>query len=184
MGLPQSKMSLAEFMAWEVAQPDRHEFFRGDTFAMTGGSARHNRVVLNLASRLADHLDGTPCQVFAESMKVQLADEAVLYPDVMVVCSGAEAGNQQIVTDPKLVIEVLSPSTQGYDRRNKFALYRRLPSLQEYVLIDPATREVEVFNLTANGWLLSEQTGTPDLLLASIGAQVPMGIVFKGVAAD
>jgi Uma2 family endonuclease len=117
-------------------------------------------------------------------MKVQLADEAVLYPDVLVSCSKALAGDEQVVTDPKLVIEVLSPSTMGYDKRNKFILYRSLASLREYVLIDPATREVEVFTLTPEGWLLSDQTRATELSLSCIGAVVPMAAVFKGVEGE
>lgn len=112
------------------------EFFRGETFAMVGGTARHNRVILilNLASRIDDHLDGTTCQVFAENMKVQIA-EGVLYPDVMVTCGQAEAGDEQSVTDPKLIIEVLSARTRVYDKRDKFITYRTLSSLLECVLI-------------------------------------------------
>jgi Uma2 family endonuclease len=181
MGLPIARLTLTEFLAWEAEQPDRHEFYRGEVFAMVGGTARHHRVILNLAARLGEHLDGSGCQVFAETMKLQLADEAVLYPDLMVSCGKALAGDEQVVTDPKLVIEVLSPSTMGYDRRNKFILYRSLPSLREYVLIDPASREVEVFTLTDGGWLLSDQTRAPALSLGSIGAVVPMAAVFRGV---
>lgn len=185
MGLPLPKMSLAEFMTWESAQPDRHEFYRGETFAMVGGTARHNRVVLNLASRIGDHLDGTPCQVFAENMKVQLADEGVLYPDVMVTCGKAGAGDEQTVTDPKLIIEVLSPATRGYDKRDKFILYRSLESLREYVLIDPAKRQVEVFTpVGAGAWLLTDQTRADALSLASIDCRLPMELVFKGVEGD
>lgn len=184
MGLPVPKMTLAEFLAWESEQPDRHEFYRGETFAMVGGTARHNRVTLNLASRIGDHLDGTPCQVFAEGMKALLA-EGVLYPDVMVTCSGAEAGDEQTVPDPKLVIEVLSPSTKGYDKRDKFALYRTLGSLREYVLIDPAKREVEVFTLGDAGvWMFTDQTKADALRLASIDCVLPMAEVFKGVKSD
>ena len=183
MGLPLSKMGVAEFLVWESGQDLRHEFHRGETFAMTGGTARHNRVVMNLGGRISECLDGTGCQVFAESMKLRIADEAVLYPDLMVTCSAAEAGDQQVVDDPRLIIEVLSPSTKGYDRRNKFALYRRLPSLREYVLIDPGTREVEVYTLTPDGWLLTEQTGAENLVLSSIDARVRMSAVFRGVAA-
>jgi Uma2 family endonuclease len=184
MGLPIAKLTLTEFLAWEADQPDRHEFYRGEVFAMVGGTARHNRVILNLAARLADHLDGTGCQVFAETMKVQLADEAVLYPDVLVTCGKALAGDEQVVTDPKLIIEVLSPSTMGYDKRNKFILYRSLAPLREYVLIDPASREVEVFTLTPEGWLLSDQTRASELTLSSIGAVLPMAAVFKGVESE
>jgi hypothetical protein len=89
--VPLQKMTLTEFLAWEEHQTDRHEFLGGETFAMAGGTARYNRVILNLASRIGDHLDGTPCQVFTQSMKVQFAD-GVLYPDVVVACGKAEAG--------------------------------------------------------------------------------------------
>lgn len=175
------ELTLAQFLAWEGEQPERHEFYRGEVIAMVGGTARHNRVILNLAGRLSEHLDGTGCQVFAETMKVQLADEAILYPDVLVACGKPEAGDEQVVRDPKLIIEVLSPSTKGYDRRNKFILYRTLPSLQEYVLIDPSTREVEVFTLTDGGWLLTDQTKAAELRLASIAATLSIDAVFKGV---
>jgi Uma2 family endonuclease len=182
MGMPLKKMSVAEFLTWEEHQPERHELYLGETFAMVGGTARHNRVILNLASRIGDHLDGTTCQVFAENMKVQIA-EGVLYPDVMVTCGKADAGDEQTIADPKLIIEVLSPSTKGYDKRDKFILYRTLASLQEYALIDPAKRQVEVFTLTKAGtWSLSDQTAAEMLTLASIDCKLPMDLVFKGVA--
>lgn len=184
MGMPLQKMTLAQFLAWEEAQPERHEFYRGETFAMVGGAARHNRVILNLAGRIGDQLEGTPCQVFAESMQVQIAD-GVLYPDVLVTCGKAEAGDEKVITDPKLIVEVLSPSTKGYDQRDKFALYRNLPSLREYALIDPATRQVEVFTMAqAGAWLFTDQSKADTLTLDSIGLQLPMAAVFKGVEID
>ena len=181
MAVPLQKMTLVDFLAWEENQPERHEFFRGETYAMVGGTARHNRVILNLASRIGDHLDGTPCQVFAENMKVQIS-EGVLYPDVVVTCGKAEAGDELAVTDPKLIIEVLSPSTRGYDKRDKFILYRTLPSLREYALIDPAKREVEVFTLAEGGtWTLTDQTAADVLTLTSIDCKLDTKLVFKGV---
>lgn len=177
-------MTLIEFLAWEQHQTERHEFFGGETFAMVGGTARHNRVILNLASRIGDRLDGTTCQVFAGSMKVQFAD-GVLYPDLMVACGKAEAGDEQAVTDPKLILEVLSPCTRGYDQRDKFVLYRTLTSLREYVLIDPTKRQVEVFTLVDGGvWLLTDQTNATVFSLASIGCTLSMALVFKGVESD
>ncbi len=184
MAVPSQKMTIAQFLAWEENQTERHEFYRGETFAMVGGTARHNRVILNLASRIGDHLDGTACQVFAENMKVQIPD-GVLYPDVVVTCGKSVAGDEQIVTDPKLIVEVLSPSTKGYDRRDKFILYRALPSLREYALIDPATRQVEVYNFVEGGaWILKEQTNGAVLTLASIDLKLPMELVFKGVESE
>jgi Uma2 family endonuclease len=183
MGLPLAKMTLAEFLVWEEQQPERYEFHRGEVFAMVGGTARHNRVILNLAGRIGDHLDGSSCQVFAEGMKV-LADERSLYPDVLVCCGKAGAGDETVVTDPKLVIEVLSPSTEGYDKRNKFALYRTLPSLLEYVLVDPSDFTVEVFTRAeAGAWTFVDQTRSGALSLTSIEMELPMEAVFKGVVA-
>jgi len=185
MGLPLPKMTLAQFLIWEAEQPERHEFYRGEAFAMVGGTARHNRVTLNLAGRISDHLDGTPCQVFAENMKVQLADDGVLYPDVVVTCGKAQAGDEQTITDPKLVIEVLSPSTKGYDKRDKFILYRTLATLREYVLMDPVKRQVEVFTLAdAGAWLLTDQTRSEALVLSSIECTLPMNLIFKGVEGE
>ena len=184
MGMQPQRMTMVEFLAWEATQPERHEFYRGEVFAMVGGSARHNRVILNLASRIGDHLDGTPCQVFAEGVKAGLAD-GYLYPDVMVTCGKALAGDEQVIHDPKLVIEVLSPSTKGYDKRDKFTLYRTLASLREYVLIDAEDRRVEVFTLAgADSWTLVDQSRADALTLGSIDLALPMEAVFKGVEAE
>ncbi len=181
MGVPLAKKNLTEFLVWESNQAQRHEFYCGEIFAMVGASARHNRVIMNLGSRIAEHLDGTGCQAFTESMKVQI-HQGILYPDVVVTCAKALAGDEQIITDPKLVIEVLSPSTKGYDKRDKFILYRSLPSLREYVLIDPTQRCVEVFTLAqASAWTLVDQTQLGELTLSSIGLTLPMASVFKGV---
>jgi Uma2 family endonuclease len=184
MSVPLKKMTMAEFLAWEEGQTERHEFYRGEIFAMVGGTARHNRVILNLASRIGDHLDDTLFQVFAEGVKVGLA-EGYLYPDVMVTCGKAVAGDEQVVNDPKLVIEVLSPSTKGYDRRDKFILYRSLVSLRQYVLIDPVDRRVEVFTPAgADAWTLVDQSKAEELTLSSIDLALPMEAVFKGVEAS
>ena len=177
-------MTLADFLTWEEYQTERHEFFRGKTFAMVGGTARHNRVILNLDSRIGDHRDGTACQVFAENMKMQIPD-GVLYPDVMVTCGKAEVGDEHMVSDFKLIIEVLSPSHRGYDQRDKFILYRTLASLREYALIEPAKRQVEVFTWTEGGtWTLTDQKAADVLTLASIDCTLAMELVFKGMASE
>ena len=97
-------------------------------------------------------------------------------------CGTAVAGDEQAITDPLLVIEVLSPSTKGYDKRDKFILYRSLASLREYVLIDPALRQVEVFTLASAGaWMFTDQTREDTLSLESIDFKLPMAMVFRGV---
>jgi Uma2 family endonuclease len=185
MGSPLAKMTLAEFLAWEELQQGRNEFYRGEVFAVESSSARYNQVVLNLAGRIGDHLGGSSCQVFATSMKV-LIDEGALYPDVLVTCGNAEAGDEQFITDPKLIIEVLAPNAGGYDKRCKFALYRTLPSLREYALVDSGTRQAEVFTMleSSDAWLFKDQSATQTLVLESIGLTLPMAEIFTGVEAN
>lgn len=184
MAVPQHKLTLSEFLEWENAQPDRHEFHRGEVFAMVGGRRSHGRVVANLVRHLGNQLDGTPCQVFSESMKVQVADDTILYPDVFVTCDKADLATEMIFRAPTLVIEVLSPSTQAYDRSQKFALYRRIAALREYVLIDPDTRRVESFRRTADGgWTFHDMSADAAMALPSIGCGVALTEVFQGLDA-
>ncbi|HMN77407.1 MAG TPA: Uma2 family endonuclease [Burkholderiaceae bacterium] len=182
MGVPLQELTLAAFLDWENAQLERHEFHRGEVFAMVGGRRSHGRVVLNLARRLAEQLDGSPCQVFAESMKVQVADDTILYPDVFVTCDKADLATEMIFRAPMLVIEVLSPATQAYDRSQKFALYRRLASLREYILVDPDTRRIEAFRCTAEGaWVFDDMSQEREMAVSSVACAVSMDQVFDGV---
>jgi Uma2 family endonuclease len=178
----QPRMTLQAYLDWENAQETKHELVQGEIFAMTGGRRTHGRVMLNLARHIGVHLDGTPCQVFADSMKVQVAEDTILYPDVFVTCDPADLATDQIFRAPKLVIEVLSPSTQAYDRSRKFALYRRLASLQEYLLVDPDDRRVESFRRSPqNDWVLHDMSEGTLLELASIDCRLPLAEVFAGV---
>jgi Uma2 family endonuclease len=182
MGAPLHKLSLSEFMVWEAEQEGRNEFHRGEVFAMVGGRRGHSRIIANLVRHLGNHLDGTPCQVFSEGMKVQIADDTVLYPDVFVTCDRRFRFDELVITEPVLVIEVLSPATQGYDRSAKFAFYRRLQSLREYALIDPDTRRVEVFRPGEDGhWKLFDMSDGAVLELLSVDARIALADLFKGM---
>ena len=178
------RLTLQEYLDWENAQPEKHEFHRGEIFAMTGGRRTHGRVVSNLNRRLCEALDDSACQVFSEGMKVQVADDTILYPDVFVTCDRVDLSTDQIFRSPKLVIEVLSPSTQAYDRSKKFALYRHLTSLQEYILVDPETRRIESFTRSAAGqWVLNDMSEDAAMMVVSIECTVAMSDVFAGVEA-
>lgn len=182
MGGPVQKVSLPEYLAWEDRQTGRHEFWRGEIFAIVGGKRGHGRIIANLMRHLGNHLDDTSCQAFSENMKVQVASDAVLYPDVFVTCDSEFSADQSIFTAPVLVVEVLSPSTQAYDRSQKFAIYRRIASLREYVLIDPDTRRVEVFRPGDDGlWDLLDMSDELALDLASVGLRLPLADLFKGM---
>ena len=182
MEMPVTKMTLGEYMAWEEVQPEKNEFHRGEVFAMVGARRGHARVLLNLGSELSARLKGTPCQVFVDSMKVQIGDDTVLYPDVFVTCERDYSANDLVCKEPVLVIEVLSPSTRTYDANKKFTLYRRLASLREYVLIDPETRDVNVYRRSAaDEWTLHVMTERADLVLATVDATIPFAEIFDGI---
>ncbi len=180
--MTQPVMTLDAFLAWENEQADKHEFYRGEVFAIVGAKRGHGCVVANLMRHLGNALAGSPCRPFSEGMKVQVADDTVFYPDVFVTCDKADLATEIVFRSPLLVVEVLSPSTQGYDLGLKFALYRRLASLQEYVLIDPDSKRVEAFRRGAdNLWVLHDMTDGAELLLPCIAARVALVDVFAGV---
>jgi Uma2 family endonuclease len=181
MVLPAPKLSLDEFLTWENAQETRHEFWRGEVFAMACARRVHGLAAGNLFAALKLQLKGSPCRAFIVGMKLQVADDAIFYPDVFVTCDAQDLKTEMIFRRPALVAEVLSDSTQAFDRGLKFAAYRRLDSLQEYLLIDPDLRRVEVFRRNERGnFELVDQTGAPELVLDSLGLRVPMAELFDG----
>jgi Uma2 family endonuclease len=181
MGVPQPKMSLDDFLVWEDQQRDeRHEFVQGETYAMVGGRRVHGLVVMNLGRHLGNALDGSPCRVFAESMQLRV-EQDLFYPDLFVTCDAQDLTTERVFVAPTLIIEVLSPSTAEYDRSLKFALYRRLASLKEYVLVNPETRRVEAFRLRDTDWVVHDMSEAAVLTLASLGCEIPMTDVFSGV---
>ena len=175
-------LSLDEYLAWENAQPTRNEFHCG-VVRPTGDMTRREAIAgNNLARHLGNRLSTHPCQVFAYSMKVQIGDDTILYPDVLVTCDQEDLRTDMIFKSPLLVVELVSPSSQAYDRSQKFALYRRLTSLQEYVLVDPETRRVEAFRRTPdNQWLFVDMSAEPAVHLASVEQSIPLADVFDGI---
>lgn len=120
----------------------RHEYVAGMIHAMVGASKRHNRIAGKIYRRLADAAEGGPCRVYMETVKLRVAENIIYYPDVMVAC-GPEGDDPVIEEEPCLVIEVTSPSTESIDRREKMLVYRRIPSLQAYLIVDQNRRRVE-----------------------------------------
>lgn len=176
-------MSAVEFLAWDATQTLRHEFVRGEVFAMAGAGEAHVTAALNTAMALRQHLRGSPCRTFITDMKLRVeAADAFFYPDVMVTCSPVDAADGQIKREPVLVVEVLSPTTAAYDRGDKFASYRRLPSLREYVLIDPDTRRCDVYRKGDDGlWVLHPFEPGQDLRLASVGLDLGVAVLWDEV---
>ena len=182
MGQALARLSLQEFLDWEEQQAERHEFHSGKVFAMVAARRVHGRVSLNVAYALTAQLKGSPCQVFTESMKVRVGADTILYPDVFVTCNAEDLRTEQVFSAPTVVVEVLSPSTQSYDRGPKFTLYRSLPSLREYMLVDPDTREVQLFRRGADElFTLHDLTGREHIHLESVGCELQAGDVFDGL---
>lgn len=173
----------ADYLRWEAEQPDKHEYVAGEVFAMGGASRRHVTVSLNLAASLVEALAGRPCRVYMADMKVEVARDTVyFYPDVMVTYDPADHRAEQTMAAPSLVAEVLSPSTAAYDRGEKFARYRGLASLREYVLIDPDKKSVELYRRGDDGlWVLRDITADTPLELASVGVTVAWERLFRNV---
>lgn len=182
MGNPQHKLSLPEFLAWEEQQPDRHEFVGGEVYAMVGARRVHGRVVMNLGRLLGNALHGSPCEVYAETMKVQIGTE-VFYPDAAVTFDAADIATDGPLQAPTLIAEVITPGSCAYDYSLKFAHYRRLPSLREYVLVDPDTLRIDLFRPGTEGWVLHDMSDGPALQLASLSCELPLAEVFAGVVA-
>lgn len=172
-----------DYLAWELLAPTKHEFVQGETFAMAGAGESHVTISLNIASALKQHLRGTPCRTYMADMKVRVqAVDGFFYPDVLVTCSPADAQRHDVKEEPTLLVEVLSPSTAAYDRGLKFEYYRTLPSLQEYVLVDPERASVEVFRRNASGlWVLHPFAAAQPVELASVQLSLPMAVVYEDV---
>jgi Uma2 family endonuclease len=176
------KFSLQDYLAWENDQPYKNELVQGEIVSMVGGRRVHGVVVTNLARELGNQLRGSRCRLFQETMKVQVADDVVLYPDLFVTCDKADLATELLFRSPTLIIEVLSPSTQAYDRSAKFAWYRRIAALKEYILVDPDSRRVEAFRRGADDvWSLYDMSDDDTMEAASIDCRILLADVFDGV---
>lgn len=169
------RMSAQDFLAWDETQTVRHEFVGGEVFAMAGAGEAHVTVAGNLYVALRQHLAGTPCRTFITDMKLRVeAADAFFYPDVMVSCSAADAADPMVKRDPVLLVEVLSPATAAYDRGDKFAAYRKLPGLREYLLVDTESRRCDLCRRGAEGlWVLHPFEPGQGLRLESVALELP-----------
>ena len=152
--LAKPHLSVDDYLLWETEQPLRHDYVRGEVFAMTGGTLRHNQATVAATVTWKTHLKGTPCKVFSGDVKVAVQETGHwFYPDVVVTCSAQDLAdmNATQVRAPVLVLEVLSPSTAAYDRGDKFLSLQKLASLQEYALLDAGVARLEVFRRNVAG---------------------------------
>lgn len=149
-------ISQDDYLFAEQLSESKHEYLAGDVWAMVGASDAHVTIALNLAAILKQHLKDSPCRSYISDMKVRVEQaDAYFYPDVMVSCDARDLENRLIKEHPCFIAEVLSPSTEAFDRGDKFTRYRQLPSLQCYWLIDTEKQVIDSFVRTDNDdWLL------------------------------
>lgn len=174
-------LSEDDYLALEAESPTRHELVGGQLYAMTGASVRHNRIALNLASRLLAAA-GQDCQVFISDVKLR-ADSlpTYYYPDVMLVCDPSD-DDALIKTRPCLIAEVLSPATEAIDRREKLAAYQRIASVREYLLIAQNTPRVEIYRRrNLREWLLETLTPPDALRLECVDLSLPVVELYAGL---
>lgn len=179
MALPKTEggFDAAAYLVWEEAQPERNEYIAGEVFAMVGVRQSHNVATGNIYNALRRELKGSPSRVFIESVKTRIeAADCFFYPDVIVTCDPRDRQTPAYVSYPLLLVEVLSDSTAAFDRGVKFAAYRKLESLRDYVLIDVAAQRIEIFRRNPeNHWVLYEYGPGDSLELASLSLNLDVG---------
>lgn len=180
-------MSYAEYVAAEASSDTRHEYLGGEVFAMAGGTPEHGALAMAIGARLVDAVREKPCRVFGSDVRVRvlatdLATDLATYPDVSVVCGKLEraADDEHAIVNPVLIVEVLSDSTEAYDRGQKAAHYRRIPSLREYLLVSQREPWLELFRRTEHGgWEFFEAGPGGFLELVSVGARLDVDEVYR-----
>jgi Uma2 family endonuclease len=175
----------AEYLAAERVALEKHEYDAGRVVAMAGASRRHNLISVNLLSAIHSGLKDRPCEVYGGDMRVEVEDTGLYtYPDVAVVCGKPRFEDKELDTllNPVVLIEILSPSTESADRGRKFAHYRRIESLREYVLVAQDRAFIERYTRQGQDWLLTELSHDDDVLrLASVEVEVPLREIYAKV---
>ena len=179
------KFTIEEYLEIENAAVEKSEFYKGEIFAMSGAKLTHNIIVGNLYSKLHQKLNGKICRPFGSDQRIHIPKNTLFtYPDISVFCGKVETLNDDEFNtlNPTVIIEVLSPSTKNYDRGDKFKLYRDIPSLKEYILIDSESINIEAFRINTNGfWELQEYKSVDEQLsLPSLQLDIAMSEIYDG----
>ena len=174
-----------EFLTRERKAKDKHEYFEGDVIALAGASLAHNRIVANLIRTVGNLLAEKPCEILPSDIRITTPlGNAYMYPDAIIVCGQPEMADNKFDTlrNPRVIFEVLSPSTADHDRKKKFSFYRQIPSFQEYILIDSTQHFIEAGRRKGNDWefdAIADPNGF--LSLSSIKAHLPLRNIYRNV---
>lgn len=183
---PQTIITEAEYLLLERAGDQKHEYYDGIVVAQAGGSAAYNRITINTINSLYTQLQHRPCSVYSSDMRVKIPrTRSYVYPDITLVCGTEqfEDAGQDVLLNPIVIIEVLSPSTERHDRGRKFELYRTIPSLQEYLLIAQDTRRIDQFVRQSEKLWTFTSIGESEeqLVLPSIACTLLINAVYQNV---
>lgn len=190
MGLPPEihRFTVEEYLSLEQEATDKHEFHDGEILAMSGGSLEASLIAANTTREIGNALKGKPCRVAESNLRVRIPPRnRYLYPDALIFCGSPEFdpldNKRHTILNPRVIIEVLSPSTEGYDRGDKFASYREIPSLQEYIMIAQDRVSVESWVRESDGnWSILTFAGlTAVAVVRSVGINIPMSEIYSGV---
>lgn len=178
------KLTPEEYFDWEEQQQLRHEYIDGEVYAMTGGTLNHSEIASNLSFFLKGHLRNRGCRVFNSDARVNIhSSNNYVYPDVIVSCDERDRSATKFLSNPCLIVEVLSASTEAYDRGDKFGLYRRSPSLQDYVLISTDKIAVDIYHKNdRDRWEIISYAAGDLVELECIGLTLPIEEIFENIA--
>jgi Uma2 family endonuclease len=175
-----------EYIDAERLALDKHEYYRGEIFAMSGASIPHNKISKNILVDLGNKLKGKSCEPFGGDLRVHIPKKTLYtYPDLSIICGEIETTNDKFdtVTNPSVIIEILSESTRNYDKGGKFTLYREIESLKEYILIDSENIMVEKFIKNEdNSWQLTEyKTLEESFKIETVAIQIELKTIYEGI---
>ncbi|PSF37495.1 hypothetical protein C7H19_10020 [Aphanothece hegewaldii CCALA 016] len=185
-------MTPEEYLDWEEEQPLKYGYIDGEIYDMTGGTLPHNEIAVNLTTSLKTYLRGKGCKVFMADAKVGVSEKGPFhYPDVIVTCDPRDQKARRVIYHPCLIVEVLSPSTEAFDRGDKFKHYRQISTLKEYVLISADKINVDCYRLNENNkweltsYSLDEMNLSPEEIeieFTSINYSCPLSSMYEDVA--
>ena len=180
------KISIEEFLEMENASMEKHEYYKGEVFAMSGAKVQHNEICVNLIAILKNKLKGKKCKPYNSDQRIHIQSNTLFtYPDISIICGEIMTldNDDYNVLNPTIIIEVLSPSTRSYDRGDKFKLYRDIQTLKEYILADSESIHLEVFRLNEkNNWELEEYNSAEDFLfIKAINEKILILKIYEGV---
>jgi len=179
------KMTIEQYLEFENAADEKHEYYQGEVFAMSGPKITHSDIVVNTLSSIKQFLKGKSCRPYNNDLRIYIEKNTLFtYPDISFFCDEVLTLNNDEMNalNPVILIEVLSPSTKDYDRGSKFKLYRDIPTLKEYVLIDSETINIEIFAVNPEGyWELREYKDMNDVIeISHIDMQLSIEEIYSG----